>query len=549
MPTAYSYLRFSSPQQATGDSIRRQTVARDKWLADHPGVTLDASLVMTDAGRSGYRRKDWDAYALAAFVEAIKSERVAKGSYLLVENLDRLSRENAGEATELFLSIVNKGIVIVQLAPVVVEFKRPVDMTSLMFAIVELSRGHSESAIKSERGRASWGRKQREAGQRLVTRRLPGWISYRDGKLALNEHAATVRRIFAMARDGQGTPAIALKLNADSVPTLGRKTFRGLPVKWSGANVWHILTSTAAIGEYVPYRRRGLRAMPGVANYYPAVVDEPAFRAVRASITTRGRVGRGRKGKYVNLFSGLIRDARDGGSLTYWTNGGHPAVLIPVNAKEGKGTPWASFPAAMFDAAVIALMREVNAKDIAGETNASKVSTLREQRDEVDALIAKWSAQMDNAAIVDTVAAKLTELNVKRKVVADELAEAEYEDSVPIAEAWREYRTLADVLEKDNSSETRAKVRAALRRCIESVTCLIVSVQGTRTKVAAVRVQFRSGAHREYLITARSACGNRREASWAAESFADAGLPDADLREPKQAAQLASLLVKHTAKK
>jgi hypothetical protein len=36
-PLAYSYLRFSSPKQAAGDSIRRQTAAREAWLAAHPG--------------------------------------------------------------------------------------------------------------------------------------------------------------------------------------------------------------------------------------------------------------------------------------------------------------------------------------------------------------------------------------------------------------------------------------------------------------------------------------------------------------------------------
>src|SRR5947208_3498002 len=159
MRAAYSYLRFSSPAQATGDSIRRQTQAREQWLAAHPEAHLDASLVMTDAGRSAYRRKDWDTYALARFVEHIKSGRVEPGSYLLVENLDRLSREDAGEATELFLSIVNRGVIVVQLSPVVMEFARPVNTHSLMFAIMELSRGHSESVIKSERCRAAWGRK------------------------------------------------------------------------------------------------------------------------------------------------------------------------------------------------------------------------------------------------------------------------------------------------------------------------------------------------------------------------------------------------------
>ena len=102
MPLAHSYLRFSSPQQATGDSIRRQTEAREKWLAAHPGVELDHSLVMTDAGRSAFKRQDWATYALAEFVKHIKSGRVESGSFLLVENLDRLSREDAGTATELF---------------------------------------------------------------------------------------------------------------------------------------------------------------------------------------------------------------------------------------------------------------------------------------------------------------------------------------------------------------------------------------------------------------------------------------------------------------
>jgi hypothetical protein len=127
---------------------------------------------MTDADRSAFRRENWDTYALARFVDCIKSGRVEPGSYLLVENLDRLPREDAGEATELFLSIVNKGVVVVQLSPIVMELGKPVNMRSLMFAIVELSRGHSESAAKSERVGAAWARKQREAAFRREARRV-----------------------------------------------------------------------------------------------------------------------------------------------------------------------------------------------------------------------------------------------------------------------------------------------------------------------------------------------------------------------------------------
>src|SRR5262245_34621351 len=113
MPLACSYLRFSSPKQADGDSIRRQTQNRKAWLAQHSEVTFDTSLVMEDKGRSAFKRKDFATYALGQFVAHIKAGRVETGSYLLVENLDRLSRENAGEATELFLSIVNRGVVVV----------------------------------------------------------------------------------------------------------------------------------------------------------------------------------------------------------------------------------------------------------------------------------------------------------------------------------------------------------------------------------------------------------------------------------------------------
>ena len=48
---AYSYLRFSSPAQADGDSIRRQTELRDAWLKKS-GALLDTSITLRDEGRA-----------------------------------------------------------------------------------------------------------------------------------------------------------------------------------------------------------------------------------------------------------------------------------------------------------------------------------------------------------------------------------------------------------------------------------------------------------------------------------------------------------------
>ncbi len=558
MPVAYSYLRFSSPQQSAGDSLRRQKQDRDTWLKEHPGVELDRSLVMTDAGRSAFKRKHWDTYALARFVEHIKSGRVEPGSYLLVENLDRLSREDAGEATELFLSIVNKGVVIVQLSPAVMEFRRPVDMHKLMFAVVELSRGHSESAIKSERGRAFWARKQGEASTRVVTRKLPGWVRYDNGKLVLDEAgASTVRRIFALARDGYGATAIARKLNDEGVPVMGRKeiTVRGQadrppaerekrPVVWTGSVVSHVLKSRATIGEYVPYRCRRDRAGAPVLNYFPRVIDPETFHAVQGAIVTRNKVGRGRRGSHVNLFSGLLRDARDGGTLSYWHNGKHPPVLISVNAKEGRGTGWVSFPAESFEDAVLSMLAEVTEDDLeANDQAARKVEVTTGRLAEIDKLIKLWTAKMDNPAIVDTVAAKLAALNTERVKLAAEQAAARREAASPLAESWKEFCSLADLLKKDTSEELRVKVRAALRRSIESVYCLF-DVRGS-LRVAAARVQFASGTSRSYFILHRAATWGavgERPARWWARSLAEVEPARLDLRNRDDAAALAQAL-------
>ena len=89
------------------------------------------------------------------------------------------------------------------------------------------------------------------AGHNVVTKKLPGWIDYADGKLVLNaEKAAVVQRIFALAIGGLGIHSIAVTLNAENVPTMGRLIYLGREVKWNETVVYHVLKSGATHGEY-----------------------------------------------------------------------------------------------------------------------------------------------------------------------------------------------------------------------------------------------------------------------------------------------------------
>jgi DNA invertase Pin-like site-specific DNA recombinase len=553
MPTAFSYLRFSSPEQAKGDSVRRQTEATAEWCRRH-GAQLDGSLSLRDEGVSAFKgkhRENPDVHGMAAFLQAIKTGRVPSGSFLVIENLDRLSREMIVPAVNLLTSILLAGVKVVQLQPAEQIFTANADMATLMIAIVELSRGHSESAMKSDRVGKAWANKRKNAATRKLTRKVPSWVRFVEGKLLLvPEKVKVVRRVFALARAGQGVMSIARTLNEEGVPVLGRTTFKGRLVVWSESIVYCLLTSRATIGEYHPGTVSGKkRTKVGepVHGYYPKVIDADEFDAIQALLKTRARVGRGRRGRHVNLFAGLLRDARTGGSLTAKHLKKRSAALIPVGAKVGRGDAWASFPLVPFEKEVLASLVEVKLEDVqpGEEKGVNKVESLAGRLAELEGLLKKWRAKMDRPELVDVVADKLAELEQERRGVAEKLAEAQQNAAAPFAEAWGQFRTAGEALKADNSDEMRERCRAAIRRVVESVWVLILPGRpGWGLRLCAVQVWFKSGAHRDYLILSRPPKANgiaRREGQAWSRSLADMAAK-LDLRRPDHARRLEKAL-------
>ena len=113
-PLAYSYLRFSTPEQAKGDSLRRQLALAEAY-AKRNGLQLDAELSLRDLGVSAFRGANAAVGALGAFLKAISDGLVPKGSLLLVEALDRVSRQTARKAVRTLEEIVEAGITVVTL--------------------------------------------------------------------------------------------------------------------------------------------------------------------------------------------------------------------------------------------------------------------------------------------------------------------------------------------------------------------------------------------------------------------------------------------------
>lgn len=318
---AYSYIRMSTDQQLKGDSLRRQADSSREWAEQH-GLVLDDSL--RDIGVSAYKGKNRKEGALGQFIEMVESGRVRPGSYLLVESLDRLSRDQVLEALSLFLEIIRAGIVIVTLADNQTYSQETVgnDWSKLIISLTIMARAHEESLRKSERVSQAYASRLARAwqGEYNMSCNVPYWIDAkrinRDRiEYTLNSHAATIRRMYELAAGGLTRHAISVVFNSEAVATL-REGDHG----WNAAVINRILDARESLGEYQAQRRaNGTRTLVGepIPGYFPPVVDEALWMAARANKRKRG-LNKGRKGnRFTNMFIGLGRCVHCGGTMTH----------------------------------------------------------------------------------------------------------------------------------------------------------------------------------------------------------------------------------------
>ena len=390
-PLVLSYLRFSSPDQAKGDSVRRQIEASEAW-AEKRGWSIDDRL--RDKGVSAFRGLNAATGALAGIISKIDEGTIPPGSYLILENMDRLSRTELMEAIELMLSIIRKRVILVTLNNGREYAKGSFDLTDLIISASELSRANAESQRKSETVGAAWRRKKgkdaRSGDGKAITKKLPLWLKTdATGKIVVNEdRAEVVREIFALAADGRGRNWICKRLNKT------RKPFGKKP--WSTTYVLNILRSRAVIGEFQPHRltyatgkkKREPEGDP-IPDFFPAILDEPTFYIVQRGIDNRLRTGgpssssanrtKGEDGKVtvsgkvtetvINLWQGLLHD--DGGNrLISKTSKKWRRFYISAGRDgRGKDEVYRTFPAAQLDFAILVRLMDMIPHD--GTANVS----------------------------------------------------------------------------------------------------------------------------------------------------------------------------------
>lgn len=274
---AYSYSRFSSDAQRDNTSIRRQQTLAEKWCEEHK-IPLSTEM-FKDEAVSGFSGANLETGALAKFIALVKAGDIEQGSYLILENLDRLTRLNAWQASGLLQDLVKLGIVVITLRPEM-RFDHNSTAIDLLQAILHMDNAHKESARKSDIGKGKWAERFKEAREsgKHIGNRVSNWLTLdkASGEYYLNEHIFAVGRIFELCLDGLGSTAISQTLNAEGYRTFNKGE------RWGTSAVVTILQNKAAIGELAP--KDGGEPIP---NYFPPVVDEDTFKAAQGIITAR----------------------------------------------------------------------------------------------------------------------------------------------------------------------------------------------------------------------------------------------------------------------
>jgi DNA invertase Pin-like site-specific DNA recombinase len=533
---AFSYVRFSSKPQEQGDSIRRQIEGTRDW-AKRNRIPLDNSLKI-DKGISAFRGKNRDLGSLAEFLRLVEKGRVLAGSYLVVESLDRITREEIQPALLLILNLLQKGIRVVQLKPVEMIYDHKSDTTPIILMIVELSRGHSESAMKSDRVGKAWAerRKQARAKEEVLTRKLPAWVKKEGGWLVLiPERAKAVQRIFELCAAGYGLYATMKQLKQEGIKSFGPSG------RWSIAYLHNLLTDRRAVGEFQPKRRGGVADGQPIKDYFPPIVSEDQFQRARLESKARFRK-RGRIGGVMNVFQGLLKGARDGHSYTVGsqsTKNPYP-VLRSGGPRLGEGHA-ASFPLHVFERAILAKLAELDPREILNGDHPDDTLLLSGQLAVVEGKIGEIEAEMLTGDI-PALTRVLRTLEEQRRALAEKLAAARREAAHPLSEAWGETSALLKVLdEAPDQREARLRLRGALSRIVDGIWMLVLA-RG-KDRLCAAQIWFAGGQrHRDYLIWHKATVVTphvRSEASFEVRSLAKLIKPrDIDLRRPADARQL-----------
>ena len=477
---AFSYIRFSTEHQSAGDSLRRQLESTRSYCTRN-GLVLDESLELRDLGVSAFKGRNSVKGSLARFIELCERGDIPPGCALVVESLDRISRQKPLRAIALLTQLLDLGIEIHMTMTGQIFRPSSEDETgaqegmSLMYAVVGLMRANEESETKSRRLREVFARKRERAaaGEVLFSKTVPWWLTIEEDKIVLvPERARIVKQIFEWRKKGWSTQKIARELNSKKVPT-----FRPRAREWEDSRIRDTLRYDAALGHLTPTSKTkaagGSSSNYRIENYYPRVISDRLAAEARARTESTDAPRQSHSGRPLNILKGILRHRGRWCRCQSHQNGIPDANGVktfntyfddhdPNN--EGKKT-W-SIAGRALEPVLVHAMRELSPVDLVPDApGVPRRSTILRRK--VNALTDKIARIVDAVEVHGATAltARLTELEKSLVDARRELMRAEAEEGL----ATPTTSLLRSISVDLSDPNHRAKTAAAIRRLVTRI--------------------------------------------------------------------------------
>ncbi|HHL8701058.1 TPA: recombinase family protein [Escherichia coli] len=472
----YSYIRFSSMKQADGSSYERQ-----KRTAAEIAAKYDLELVTSyqDFGVSAFKGANSRTGALSRFLDEI-GRSVPVGSWLVVENLDRISRQSIIEAQELFLSIIRRGITIVTGMDGKVYSKESVNANpiDLLLSVMLFARANEESQTKRNRTNSSALIKikahQENPQNPAVAIEEIGknmwWTDTTSGYVLPHPvFFPIVQEVVELRRNGRSTAEILDHLNATYTPPPAASHKRHS--NWSRAMIERLFHTRALIGikeisvDGVKYELK---------DYYPRVLDDAEFYHLKKSIGVRAcNYGDKEEVKPIPLLSGvgLLKCEHCGSAMVKvkGTNKRPNQYRYSCDAMRSSRIacvhPNWSFRGDQLEKAVLQLLAD---KIWIAEDKANPVPALKVQVDEISRKIDNLIALSAMTGATKELADQITTLNSERETLYNQIKMAEEEMYSVDSQGWEK---LAEFDLEDVYNEERLKVRFKIKQALKRIGC------------------------------------------------------------------------------
>lgn len=502
---AISYSRVSSVEQVQrGAGLERQ-LERARAYCAKMGYVLEDKAIFQDKGVSAKSGANADIGELKKILDAIESKEIPKHSVLIIENLDRLTRDHILEANELFGRIIRAGIEIVTLhdekSYTLEGIKRqPMDV---MYAVISMLRASDENKRRIDIAVKNWAKSRRLAKETGIKdgHNIPKWLKPSKDKrewIRDENRVAVIERIFKDYLAGGSIAGIARILNNAGIKTNTGKA-------WMATTVKATLRNPAVIGEYHIGNRDpdGKKVKTGdiISDYYPRLISSEDFYRVQARLNLNPeKRSRPTRDETANLFHGIIRCGYCGGAMML-ISGKVRKNFICMRSLNG-GCVRLATSAVDIEQTVLLMSFQVTEAMSLAETDYAKVEQLDGEVAELEEKIRKLVELTAAAGNIEHAARLISDWKLQITQKKEEAAKERNIDAIRKEDAET---TFDDVLNGVGDPEQRKKIMRQMRRYIELIEIFFAgdSLDEYRTLMASFEAKGLAGGEYQHELKAK----------------------------------------------